>query len=597
MIRSFTIALLLVLPVAVQAQDAPKTVAITPSVLDALPDSTTLVVRFRDCSDFVRKFKESPFYTLKDAPSMKEFLEAMKLKVSEGLKEAREDLGCAPMDLITQIQGEVVLAVGGLAKVLKGIFEEMNGMPSTMTPGDIPILFSVKAGSSSAKVEEYLQKIFVFIEKEGAKKEQMDFQGGTIWTFSESKPKDPSAPPAGDDLEKVYFAKKGTTFFFSINREFLQSTMAGVGGDPGSALTRNTDFVTTHRQVETDSDLLVFVNIQSVTKALGKMLQNSMFGMFWTMIEAELIGKNLKNLGVSMSLRKDAIYSLSFFNTGGAREGLLALLDGPMFSSRKPVDGIPPDSEAFYAFTLNIPRLYSLVIKIADLAMTMFMGGGQGMSAEMMLEQQIGMKMRDVMEAFGSKVYYYNSLVKDSTDPMSFLNVTVGLELKSEEPVKNFLAKIPVITANFGLGGVPGAAPKTEKYLERDIYKFDDQSGFVVAFVDKTLVLGLQDSVKDLIRRKGKPGQSLVEKPEFQAVAKDMPAEVSAVGYAKPDSTMVTQYNDMLKMMFAGELPVPDLNQIYGLFGASGGYGVWTDKGFYSRSWGKFKEPAAKKGK
>jgi hypothetical protein len=597
MYRLVALAFLLVCPGFVAAQDAPKTVAVTPSVLDALPDTTTLVVRFRNCADFVRKFEQSPFYGLKDSPSVKQFIDALKIKFNEGMAEARQDLGFDPLEFINQIEGEVVLAVGGLDKVLGGILAEINGAQSNTSPGDIPILFSINAGSSSAKAEEYLQKVFGFIEKEGGKKEQMDFQGGTIWSFAEPKKADPKGPPSSGELEKVYFAKKGTTFFFSIHREFLQSTMSAVGGDPGSALTRQNDFVITHRQVETDSDLLIFLNIQAVTKAVRGLLQNSMFGMVWTMIENELIGKNLKNLGLSMSLRKDAIYSLSFVNTGGEREGLLALLDGPMFSSRKPVDGIPPDSEAFYAFTLNIPRLYNLVLKVANMAMTFMGGGGPGMDLEVLLEQQLGMKVRDVIEAFGSKVYYYNSPVVDATDPMAFLNVTVGLELRSEEPVKNFLAKIPTIAAGFGMGA-PGAAPKIEKYLERDLYSFDDESGFVVAFVDKTLVIGRQNMVKDLIRRKGKPGQSLVEKPEFQAVAKDMPAEVSAIAYAKPDSTAIDQYNDILRTMLESEqIPVPDLKKIYELFGASGGYGSWTDKGFYSRSWAKFKEPAKKPGK
>lgn len=607
MFKRLTFALLLAFGAQsahLYSQEKPTIEIRSRSVIDALPASTTFVVQFRNCTDLTQKFKDSPFYTLKDLPSIKEVIDGLKSSLEEGLAEARQDLGFDPLDFLEQIEGEVILALGGLDKILQSVMAEMSGQPSQMTAADVPFLLAFNAEKSTAKINEYIEKVFSFIEKEGGRREQEDFQGGTIWTFSNKKEPIADPPPGlpqqkNDDLEKVYFARKGSNFFFSINRDFLQETMSGLGENPPAVLSRNADFIVSHREVEKDSDVMVFLNIQSLTSGVTKVMQaNPMFGMIWTLLQTELIGGNLKNFAMSINLEKDEFYSLSFLNTGGAREGLLGLIDGPTFSSRKPVSGLPPDTEDFSAFTVNIPKLYDLLLKVGGMAM-MFTGGQPGIDLEQIIEQQIQMKPRDVVEAFGSKIYSFSQTPKKSdlnarpttTTALDLGNTTFAIELKREEPIKNFLGKIPGILGGFMGAALPGPGLKTEKYLERDIYRLEEESGLVLAFVDKTLVVGNIDSIKGVIRRTATPGSSLTESPEFQAVAKEMPEQVSSFNYWTMSGTPTQKMMEsILAEMVPGEtVPVPDFEKIFAIFDSAAGYGQWKSQGLYGRTWIKFK--------
>ena len=590
------------------SQEKPTIEIRSRSVIDALPASTTFVVQFRNCTDLTQKFKDSPLYTLKDVPSIKESIDMLKSSLEEGLAEARQDLGFDPLDFLEQIEGELILALGGLDKILQSVMAEMSGQPSQVTAADVPFLVAFNAGKSTTKINEYIEKVFSYIEKEGGRREQEDFQGGTIWTFSNKKEPIADPPPGlpqqkNDDLEKVYFARKDSNFFFSVNRDFLQETMSGLGENPPAVLSRNADFIVSHREVEKDSDVMVFLNIQSLTSGVTKVMQaNPMFGMIWTLLQTELIGGNLKNVAMSVNLEKDEIYSLSFVNTGGAREGLLALMDGPTFSSRKPVSGLPPDTEEFSAVTVNIPKLYDLLLKIGGMAM-MFTGGQPGMDLEQIIEQQIQMKPRDVVEAFGSKIYSFSQTPKKS-DPNPTLppptptdlalgNTTFAIELKREEPIKNFLGKIPGILGGLMGAALPGPGLKTEKYLERDIYRLEEESGLVLAFVDKTLVVGNIDSIKGVIRRTATPGSSLTESPEFQAVAKEMPEQVSSFNYWTMSGTPTQKrVESILAEMIPGfdeTVPVPDFEKIFAIFDSAASYSQWKSQGLYGRSWTKLK--------
>src|SRR5262245_19827337 len=102
----------------VRAQEA-RTSAL--SVLDALPAETTLVVRVKHAGDLREKWKASPLNSIREHPDIKRFLEEVRRKLDEGLSEARGKLGFAPLELTDLVQGEVVLAVGGLDKIASAL--------------------------------------------------------------------------------------------------------------------------------------------------------------------------------------------------------------------------------------------------------------------------------------------------------------------------------------------------------------------------------------------------------------------------------------------------------------------------------------------
>ncbi len=575
---------------AARAQEA-KTSAL--SVLDALPAETTLVLRLRNLGDLKEKLKASPLNTVKEHPDVKRFLDDLRRKLEEGLAEARAKLGFDPLDLADLVQGEVILALGGLDKIASTLAAEFSGGQSDFTPADVPFLMTVDAGTRADALRERLDKVYEFAKQEGAKKEVDDFRGGKLTTLTTANKEKKEGKDGGGDkgsLEKLYFGDLGSRVFMSINRPFLEKTMANLSGAGADTLSKGSEFAATLKEVKADSDLLVFLNIRPIMETIRKNVQvNPIASMVWGMVEGKLLGRSLNNVGVSFSLREGTIDQASFIHNGGASDGVLGIFKGPTIPG-KPSALVPEDVDYFVSVALNVPALYAFVKDVANqvLSFQMMMGGGgnppgqEPPNAEQFLEAQLGVKIKPVVDALGSGLHFYQKGGTVSLDnPVGSL--TVALELKDEMPIKELLTKLSVM-----------AGLTSQKYLDRDLYVMGfggaggagDSPGPAVGIGDKLLVFGVKtDSVKEVIRRAGKGGKGVAENPAYQSLANRVPREVNSLSYSSAKS-----YQDMLKQLkdamakSGEELPLPDLSILSDILAGSIGYGLWKDQGLYSES-------------
>lgn len=588
MIGRFTtfVPALLVVALVCGRSTAQQTVVTGPSAVKGLPAQTTLLVHVRSGGDLYRKFKGSPFYALKDHPGIKQFLDDMEREMKSGLAEAREDLGFDPVDLVKQFEGEVVLAVGGLDKIIAGVMAEMAGGSgagqSMVKPGDLPVIIVADAGANAPKVREYMAKIHDTIQKEGGSKAEEDFRGGKITEFTHTQ------ASGSNDLEKIFFAELGTKFLVSINRPYLEETMAGMTGAGTSSLGDDPDFAATGRELGPSGDTLMFLNVKSLMDSFRKTVQaNPFVGMFFGLIEEKLIGKGLKNIAIAGTLESDGYESISFFNNGGVRGGLFALLDAPSFSPSQAADGIPPNVETLSVFAFNFQKLYQLVREIANTVIGITQGN-PGMDVEQILEMQLQVKMQELIGSLGSRAFYYNEAGSGGADaapadPFSnpLGNVVFGLDLKDEGPVRTLLAKLPAIIQQNPM--LAGTVLKADKYMERDVYQFDTD-GPVLALVDKQLVVGGSgDSVKALIRRRGSAeAKSLSETAEFRTQIQSLPSSVWGVSFVRKG--FLKKSMAPVKMLLEAEADLPDIDPVLDVLGASTGYSLWKESGLYSRS-------------
>ncbi len=567
---------------------AQTTVVKGTSALSGLPDSTSMLIRVSSMSKLISGFKASPLYALRTQPAIKLFLDEANQEIEKQLAEARERLGYDPLDLLTAWQGEVLVAVGSLEKIISGIVAEISGGggADSVKPGDLPLIFVADAGANRADVQTKLDKIFEIIQAEGGRKEQEDFRGGKITTFVNTRKQ------GDNDIDKVFFGSMGSSFFFSINRPYLESTMAGMSGAASSSLASDQDFMTTNAEIG-EADIQVFVNVRSIRRSVQKTIQaNPFYGMFWGLIETKLIGTGLKNLATGMSLNEKGIYSKSFFNTGGKRDGLLGLLDGPAFSTASIAKGVPGNVDSLNASTFNFANFYQLIREIANMAMGMAQGN-VGMDVEQLLELQFQIKIREVIDALGTRLFYYTkSAGGDEANPFAALEnpfgqkIVFGVALKAEAPIKKLLGQLPAILAQNMV--LPAESIKTEKYLEREIYKFDAQ-GPALALVDKNLVFsaGLDD-LKEFIRHRANPGNDLASDEGYTKQTSSIPEQISAVSYMKKDYMKESLAPLNLLLMQQGSFP--DLGKIVEVFGAGAGFATWKDKGYFSSSWMLFQE-------
>ena len=551
------------------------------TTLDALPGDTSLVLRLRNASELSKRFKASPFYALKDHPDVKKFIEDSKKKLDEGLQEARGKLGFDPVDLLGLVEGEVVFAVGGLDKIFAGMAAEMSGGDANIKPGDLPVVLVADAGGSASKLRENLGKLYEFAQKEGAKKEVDDFRGGKITTLSQKEEGGDK-----DGLEKVYFGDLGSRVLISVSRPFLEQTMANLTAPAPDSLAKGADFMATQRETKADSDFSLFLNIRGIAASARKNFQsNAMFGMVWPIVEGKLLGRSLKNLGVTVSLRDNGIQSLAFFNNGGASDGLLGILKGQTFPAR-PSALIPEDVDQFSSMSFNMQALYGLIKDIYGMAAPIFqmMGGGGGGGQqggmpdfEQFVEGSLQIKVKPLVDSIGNIFHFYQKgdVAAPASTPMP--SFVIALELKDEMPLKQVLDKF------LAAGG------QGQKYLDRDYYPLkmfgEGDGGPAIALADKHLVVGMKgDAVKELIRRAGKGGKGVGDTPGYQALSGLIPSQVNEINYASGKS-----FRDLLKtlkdaMAKANAGGGPDITILGEVVQGSIGWAQWKDQGFYSET-------------
>ncbi len=581
-------------PMPVHAQDAKTAASI--SGLSALPGDTTLVLQFRSCADLTKKLKASPFYGLRNHPDIKKFIDDLNKSMERELTDARAKLGFDPIDLISLADGEVLFAIGGLEKIITSLGAKASGGDVDISPNDVPVLLLVNAGANAPQFREKLSKIYDLAQKEGSKKEVEDFRGGKITTLSAPAPKDKDKDKVKDkdkprnDLEKLFIGDMGSVIMACLSRPFLDQVMANLTAPGADALVKSADFQATLREVRTDADATFFLNIRPLAVAARKALQgNPMVNMIWQLVEGKILGRSLKNLAISMTLREGDVQQIVFVNNGGASDGILGIVRGQPFAAR-PHSIFPEDSDQVSTTAINFPAFYSIVKDVGQMVMSATQGfagppGGQPGAPgqpdpEQMIEAMYGIKMKPVVEAVGNNIHFFQR--GGASEQNQLGSFVFALELKDEMPIKDLLSKASLM---MGLTG--------EKYLDRDIYPLSAPSTGPPAAVsptlgiaDKMLVFGInQELVKEVIRRSGKESKGIGGTPGYQAVAGLLPTQVTVLSYSSAKA-----FRDSLKMVkdalrhVGDQVPVPDLTPISDIVTGSIGWGLWKPNGLYAET-------------
>jgi len=567
------------------AQDK-QTVVVGPSILKALPKNTTGFIHAPSLASIVRDFKNSPIYKLKDKQEFTELL----AQAEQGIEEARQtviaETQVDPLEMMGAVKGEAVLAVGDLSKVIKSLGEALMNMEEPELDSEsLPLLIGVDALGGREKFKKSLLSLMALAVREGAGVKTEDFHGGKITTLSP-----PEELGEEDGLEHAYIGEKGSKFFFSVSRKFLEQTIVKLSEEnPEDSLQNDAAFKETAARVGKGNHVNLFLNMKPILKAVNGAMEGNPFVFLWQTLEKVLFGKSLNNWGTGIVLEEGGIRSKSFVHNNGASDGMLGWFKSKPFAASPP-SIVPGDAGTYSVFGLNAEAINKSVKMMLNLVQSFAALQGAEANVEEMFEAEMGFKLSSLLGSIGNRAHYFGSGKAGGLEnPLG--DMTVVLELSNDAPWKKLANKAVELS---------GGALEPKKYMGRDIFVMGD--GFsgpqpAVCISDKMVIFGSEpENVQKVIRRIGKDSPGLADNAEFKASLGKLPAQVTALSYQS--SSVPAGYMEVIEQALqfspAGDAVPPEamraLNALLNLLGTSSSYTTWTEKGPYSESSTRFKK-------
>jgi hypothetical protein len=561
-----------------RAQEASKeakgqTTVASRSVLPALPGDATLIARVRDVSDLVEKVKKSPLYRLKEKPEFADLVKKIEAAFEGARGKVRAELDIDLMELLTSIEGEIVLYAGNAWTLFQSFQTIERGPDANAAFESLPLVLAVDAQGASGKLKGLLAKVWEYGRKEGAKIEHQDFHNGVITVLT-----NPDAADGGP--EHLYLAEHGTKFLFGASRKLLEATVANLDSGKGGGLDANAVFQKTQGATEGEaSDLSLYVDLKQITDAVDKGVASAggFQSMIWSSVKNIVFGKSLNSVGLAGFFDERGIRQTLFVHNAGASDGLLGWFKGAPFSST-PAAVIPPEVATFSTLAFNGPNFAVAVRQLIKLGLS-FQGGGDSADPDAQVEAMLGIKLEDIFRGLGSRIHAFGfGEGPNLENPLG--DQTFVLELQDEAPFKQLLGH-PLLASG---------ALQSRKYMERDIFSpagVAEGAGPAFCISDRMLIVSLDGkSVEKTLRRAGKEGPGLGDQEGYKKIAAIVPPKVAFLGYSDEGYIAKTfgSVSEMIRESAAAEVPedVFLLLAAVGKFlGATIAYGAWQDAGLF----------------
>lgn len=553
------------------AQSPSTTVVKGASVLASCPGDATLVVRIRDMASLTTKLKGSPLYKILEQKEFADSVAKLKAQLEEGRAAFRAETGVDIWELLSTVQGEAVLYVGG-ASQLVSVFQGMS--TGNLTPAKafetLPVFLAVDSGSEKEKLGGFLDTLRKLGREKGAKIEIADFHGGKITTVSNPEGADDDGP------EHLYLAEHGTRLLFGTSKKLVEQTVVNLnGGGVASNILNDPLYRATLTKTDGgEGDVYAFINTKAVIESVGGLLPPGMGPAIWFNVKDVLFGKSLNNIGLSASILPDGLRQTAFVHNNGASDGIVGWFKGDKFSST-PEKMIPETAGTFSSVGFNATNFGKFVRAAVKMAMS-FQAPGQDVDVDQMVQGMLGIRLEDLIRGFGSKIHMFGSAEGVSAEnPLG--DQSIVLELKDEGPLKQLIER-----ANQMAGGA--LSPK--QYLNRDIFEVSPgEDGPAFSVTDRKFVMSFAGGgVEKIIRRLGKDEKGLKDSAELKQLLTTVPAQVDMIAYSSSDymAQSISGATSTLSELGSDEIP-PELAEFLEAvgkkLGASIGYGLWGDQG------------------
>ena len=175
--------------------------------------------------------------------------------------------------MLGAVKGEAVLAVGDISKVIKSLGEALMNMEEPELDSEsMPLLMGVDALGGREKFKKNILSLMALAVREGAGVKTEDFHGGKITTLS------PPEGGLGENNGHGYIGEKGTKFFLSVSRKFLEQTMAKLSDEnPEDSLESDAAYKETATRLGKSNHLNFFMHLKPILKAVNGAMEGNPF--------------------------------------------------------------------------------------------------------------------------------------------------------------------------------------------------------------------------------------------------------------------------------------------------------------------------------
>jgi len=551
---------------------APATSRAADQAEKAFPASTFAYLKIENASKLREGFKASQIGQLLADPALKPLKQDVMAQLEEPAKQLKDKIGVSLKELLTLPQGAI--RIGMISR------EAANGKPPVVLIG------SLDAGENAAKLDEVLAKVNKQTEVGGGKVTTETFKGSKLTILRDGE----------NDNEPLVWTKIGTVYHVASDVDALKDQISNASGRTESLASNE--------------------NYQGVLKALGDAPQVSFFADVTQLIKVaiasnpggnaaqmeaqlQLTGINgFKALGGSFTFNQgeyDQVGKLFIYSPGPA-QGVLKIFSMPP-TELKPQAWVPASANSYQSFSWDLDAAWKAVQELAD----QFGAGGFIDQAQKGIAGGNGDFdfKKDVFGPLGNRVTYVSDFKKPITEKSQRALFAVALD--DEKTFQNTFNKILDLTK---------ATPKKRDFQGTTIYDFDVPNipnapaggmkldgPISVAIAKGNIFVSTEPTFLEQALRSG--GASLADSPEYQAVAKKLPAKNSLVSFDRTEEQARLLYNMVKDGSFQKALDqanannqggnkvknpidpkkVPDFSVFSKYLGQGGSFGIQDEQG------------------
>jgi hypothetical protein len=536
-----------------------------------LPDSTLFFFKVKNVAELRDAFKQTSFGQLLADPAMKPLEDDFAGKLEDASKVVKAKLGVTLNELFSLPQGGATIAV----------------VAKTDPKVPVALLISADAGKNAAKMTEVMTKSTEQAKEADAKVGTESFKGLTLHIIQPPKDGDKPNPP-------LVWTNAGTVFHISSDLDAIKDLITHAEGRSDSLAT--VDSFAKSKTKLGDSPISWFLDINKTIKLLAKLGQAAQGGGGQN-LEAmlQITGINgLKAASGSFAFNTGAYDSVSkiYFLAPTPTQGILKLFMMPPTNLR-PEAWVPATVASYGSLSWDLDGAYNA---LNDLANQFMPGALQGLQAGLVPPNggdPIDLQ-KDLFGPLGNRMTVITDFKKPiKEDSQRFL---FGIALTDTKKFQATFNKIIEIA---------GGAPVKRDFQGTTIYDFKLpempnagdgplKSGTAsLAIAKDNLFIASEPALLESILRGG--ASTLADSPEFQAIAKQVPAKSSSLTYARSDEAARASYDSIksgdFEKQFKAQPNAPDISKMFDksklpdfsvfvkYLSASGGFGLMEDDG------------------
>ncbi len=537
---------------------------------NALPSSTLAFLKINDTAALRAAAEKSQFGLLLADPAMEPLKADIEVKLEDFNQELKKRLGVTILELLETPQGPAWVSF-------------------IRRDAEIPfaVLIAADAGENQATMHEIMTRGTAELREQDGEVTVEEFQGMSLTIIK--APGEEGAPP-------LVWTNKESEYFIGSDVEAIKDLIANSDGREDS-LAANENYAAIQGKLDDDSHLTWFINISQIIQVGAQAGADQ--GGDAQQVEAllQLFGINgLKAAGGCYTLATGPYDSIAkaFIYAPGPPQGVLRIFQMPVMNL--PVEPwVPAETASYQTLSWDLDAAY---VAINDLV-NMFLPG----TLENLERELGGLRFQqDIFGPLGNRI----TIVTDFKQPIEedSQRALFAIALDDSQTFQNTLNRAIQLA---------GAAPQKREFQGTTIYDFElpnlpnpaggaegfDFDGLIsVAIAQDYLFVTTDTTLLEQVLRPG--AGSLTDSPEFQAIRKQIPEQVSGFSYNRPDEQARAVYN-MVKggqldqiieganMAGAGNAPklsdfidvtkIPEFSVFAKYLTESGGYTVMDDDG------------------